>query len=161
MKDLKSRLKSLDVTKLRMSNGKTLEEELKRHAAILADCIEYELDSVYYSYSPIIYRRTYNLYNSLYIDNSMEIKISASKSNLSMGIYFDDGAIHKGFDGSDADTAILINDGWQTHGRYANVPYFGYRGATHFIENGIEKYKKSVSNPFEVKLTKNGISEIY
>lgn len=161
MKDLKSKLKNIDVSKIKLKNGKTIKDEIKRHAAILADCIQYELDAVYDSYSPIVYKRTYNLYNSLYIDDKVKIDISSSGSNLSIGIHFDDGAIHKGFDGSDADTAILINDGWQTHGRFANVPYFGYREATHFIEKGITAYKRKVNNPFNVKLTKNGIEEVY
>lgn len=161
MKDLKTRLKSLDVSKLRLANGKTVESELKRHAAILADCIQYELDRVYDSYTPVMYRRTYGLYNSLYINDDIEISVSSKGVDLSIQLHFDDGAIHKGFDGSDADTPILINDGWQTHGSFANVPYFGYREATHFIENGIEKYKKTVSNPFPVKLTKNGIAQTF
>lgn len=161
MKDIKSRLKNLDVSKLKMKNGRTIADEIKRHAVILTDCIQYELDTVYDSYSPVVYRRTYNLYNSIYIDDKVRIDISSNGSNLSIGIHFDDGAIHKGFDGSDADTALLLNDGWQTHGSFADVPYFGYRDATHFIENGIQAYKRKVNNPFNVKLTKNGIEEIY
>lgn len=144
-----------------MSNGKTVADEIKHHAAVLADCIQYELDAVYDSYSPVLYRRTYGLYNSLYIDDKIEISVTAKGANLSIGLHFDDLAIHKGFDGSDADTPILINDGWQTHGSFANVPYFGYREATHFIENGVARYKKSVSNPFAVEVTKNGITETY
>ncbi|WP_143318743.1 hypothetical protein [Clostridium sp. HBUAS56010] len=160
MKDLKTRLKNLDVSKLKMKNGKTIEEEMKRHAAILADCIQYELDAVYNSYSPKYYNRTFGLYNSLHIGD-MRIDVSSSGTDLSIKLEFDDGAIHKGLDGSDADTAILINDGWQTHGSFADVPYFGYREATHFIENGISDYKRSTINPFNVRLTKNGMSELF
>ena len=50
MSNLKEILKNLDVSKLKLKNGKSVEAELKKHAAILADCILYQLDKVYDSY---------------------------------------------------------------------------------------------------------------
>lgn len=144
-----------------MKNGNTVKEELKRHASILADCIMEELDSVYDSYTPKVYKRSYDLYNSLYIDDVVKIDISTSGVWLSIGIHFDEGAIHKSFYGDDANTAVLLNEGWQTHGSFSNVPYLGYREGTHFIEKGIEKYKQKVHNPFAVKFTINNEERIF
>ncbi len=155
MSDLTKQLNKLDVSKLKMKNGKSVLTELKRHADILADCIMYELDKVYDSYSPKIYRRSYGLYNSLYIDKRFRIDVSAKGASLSIGLHFDDGAIHKSFTGEDANTATLLNEGWQTHGSFASVPYLGYREGTHFIEKGIMKYKQMVKNPFAVRFTLN------
>lgn len=151
---IRKQLKNLDVSKLKLKNGNTIEKELKRHAAVLADCIMEELDKVYDSYDPVVYERSYDLYNSLYIDQTIKIDVTASGASLSIGLSFDDGAMHRSFDGEMKNTAWLINDGWQTHGRFASIPYFGYRESTNFIEHGIEKYKSKVSNPFTVELTK-------
>lgn len=151
---LQQQLKKLDVKKLKLSNGKSVEDELKRHARILADCIMDELDQIYDSYEPKMYHRSYDLYNALDVDQTVNVNVSASGAQLSIGLYFDDGAMHRSFDGEMVNTAWLINDGWQTHGRFANVPYLGYRSATNIVEKGIERYKRSVRNPFPVKLTK-------
>lgn len=144
-----------------MKNGNTVKDELKRHASILADCIMEELDSVYDSYTPKVYKRSYDLYNSLYIDDVVKIDISTSGVGLSIGIHFDEGAIHKGFYGDDANTAVLLHEGWQTHGSFSDVPYLGYREGTHFIEKGIEKYKQQVARPFAVRFTINNEERIF
>lgn len=154
MSDILSQLKKKDVSKLKLKNGNSVEKELKHHAAILANCITEELSNVYDSYSPSVYCRSYGLYNSIYIDDT-QIEILAKGLTMSIGVKFDEGAIHKGFFGEDANVAVLLNEGWQTHGSFANVPYLGYRNATHFIENGIEKYKSKVNKPFAVKFTIN------
>ena len=154
MSNLKKQLKQLNILKLKMKNGKTVEAELKRHASILADCILQELSEVYYSYTPKQYIRTYDLYNALDVDRTIKINVSSKGAKLSIGLFFDDSVMHESLDGEMMNTAWLINDGFQTNGVFANIPYFGFREATNFIENGIEKYKKSVSNPFAVRLTK-------
>lgn len=155
MADLRKALKNLDVSKLKTSSGKSVSEELKHHAAILADCIMYRLDEVYESYSPKIYKRTYNLYNSIYIDQTPVLKIGSSGAAICISVLFDDGAIHQSLNGKYVDVAMLLNEGWQTHGSFANVPYFGYRPGTHFIEKGIEDYKRKVDHPFDVQFIKN------
>ena len=123
--------------------------ELKRHAKILANCIQYELDKVYDSYEPKIYQRTFDVYNSLMIGN-LEVKITATGAALGISLIFDENAVHKGFDGKPVNTAVLLNEGWRTN--FSDVPYFGRREGTHFIESGIERYKQKVKNPFAVKL---------
>lgn len=149
MDSLKKQLQKLDVSQLKMKSGDSVAAELKRHARILANCIQYELDKVYNSYEPKIYERTYDTYNSLMVGN-LEIKVTATGAALGVSLIFDDGAIHKGFDGTPVNMAVLLNEGWQTG--FSDVPYFGKREGTHFIEKGIERYKQKVKNPFAVKL---------
>ena len=161
MSDWVKQLKATDVKKLRLKNGNTVEKELKHHAAILADCIQDELDKVYDSYVPIQYTRSYGLYNSLYIDDRIKIEIYSDGTNLAISICFDDGAIHESFSGEKVNTAILLNEGWQTHGSFSGVPYLGYRDGEHFVEVGIEKYKRTVNNPFTVKFTINNEERIF
>lgn len=161
MSDWRKQLQKLDVSKLKMKNGGTVENELKRHASILADCIMEELDNVYDARTPKVYQRSCDLYNSLYIDDVVRVDISAKGANLSIGLHFDDGAMHQSFSEEDANTAVLLNEGWQTHGSFSQVPYLGYREGTHFIEKGIEKYKRKVSNPFTVKFIINDDERIF
>lgn len=161
MKDLKKQLRNLNVSKLKMKNGNSVESEMKRHAFILADCIMEELDKVYYSYQPKVYLRTYDLYSSLYVDDNFEIRVSGKGATLSIGIHFNDGAMHESFNGNFANTAILINEGWKTNGNFADIPYLGYREGTHFIENGIKEYKRKVSNPFPVRFKINDEERLF
>lgn len=155
MSDLFKQLTKLDVHKLKMKNGNTVEKELKRHASYLADCIMYELDKVYDSYTPKVYERSYDLYNSLQIGD-VSASIRSNGASLSIELTFDEGAFHRGFDGKWVNTAILINEGFETSGKFKNVPYLGYRDATHFIEKGIQRYKNGITNPFDVRLSING-----
>lgn len=161
MSNLSKQLKNLDVSRLKMKNGATVEKELRRHASILADCIMEELNKVYESYEPKVYKRSYKLYDSLVVDSNAHIDVSAHGANLSIGLHFDDNAIHYGFDGEPVNTAILINEGWKTHGQFKDVPYLGYREGTYFIDKGIEQYKRRVSNPFMVRFTFNDVERIY
>ena len=161
MSNLKGQLRNLDVSKLKMKKGSTVEAELKRHAEILADCIMECLNEVYDSYTPRTYIRSYGLYNSLYIDDVVRVDISSSGVNLGITLHFDDGAIHKSFDGEDMNTAVLINEGWKTQGSFADVPMLGWKTGEHFVENGIEKYKRKVSNPFKVRFTINDEERIF
>ena len=154
MSNLKVQLKNLNISKLKTSNGITVKSELQKHARILADCIMRQLDAVYDSYNPKIYQRTYELYNSIYIDDRLFVKVSSTGASLSIRVGFDDGAWHTGLDGKDVNTAVLLNEGWQTSGKFNDVPYFGYRKATHFIEKAVEEYRRSVQNPFNVKINK-------
>jgi hypothetical protein len=159
-KSISDQLKNLDVGKLKTTSGRKIEDELRRHARILANYIELELDKVYESYEPKVYQRSYGLYNAPEIDQTIRVDISSSSAKLSIAIHFD-GAIHQSLSSKPMNTAWLINDGWQVRNAwFKNVPMFGYREASHFLENACEKYKKSVSNPFTVKLTK-GDETIY
>lgn len=149
MDNLKAQLQKLDVSQLKMGSGNCVAVELKHHARILANCIQYELDRVYNSYETKVYQRTYGTYNSLMIGN-LEIKVTATGAALGISVLFDENAVHKGFDGEPVNMAVLLNEGWQTG--FSDVPYFGQREGTHFIEAGIERYKQKVKNPFAVKL---------
>lgn len=161
MSNWKKQLSNLDVSKLKLKNGHTVEAELKQHASILADCIMECLDTVYDSYTPRIYQRSYGLYNSLYIDDVFSVDISSNGESLCIGLHFDDNAVHKSFDGEDVNTAVLINEGWQTHGSFSHVPYLGWRSETNFIDKGIEKYKQKVTKPFKVRFTINDEERIF
>ena len=153
--NIAKQLRNLDVSKLKMKNGNTVEEQLHKHARILGDCIEKALDEVYDSYSPKVYRRSYGLYDSLYIDDVIKVEVSAKGTNLSIKLSFDENSTHENFYGEDSSVANLINEGWSWKNSSVDIPYLSRREGTHFIEAGIEEYKRSVSNPFTVRFTIN------
>lgn len=154
--NIANQLRRLDVSKLKMKNGNTVAEELRRNARILADCIERALDDVYDSYSPKVYRRSYGLYDSLYIDDVIRVDVSAKGANLSIKLSFDEeGSYHENFYGEESNVANLINEGWSWRNSSVDIPYLSRREGTKFIERGIEEYKRSVSNPFTVRFTIN------
>ena len=150
--DLKKFLKNMDLSKAKLDNGNTVEEELKHHADVLAACIQQQLSVVYASYMPVLYRRTFALQQSILTDSRVYAEVRGTTLLVSVRIGFDNGAWHTGFDGKKVNTALLINEGWQTHGRFAHVPYFGFREGTHFVERAIEAYRSKVKNPFDVQI---------
>ena len=155
MSDLRKQLKALDVSRLKMKNGNTVEEELRRHARILCDCIQKALDDVYEAYSSKVYRRSYALYDSLYIDDVIKVELSAKGANLSIRLSFDENAMHENFYGEESNVAVLLNEGWSWKNSSVDIPYLSSREGTHFIERGIEEYKRSVKKPFAVRFTIN------
>ena len=155
MSNLTKQLKNLDVSRLKMKNGNTVTDELRKHAKILADCIQRALDDVYESHNPTVYRRSYSLYDSLYIDDTIKVDVSAKGANLSIRVSFDEGAMHENFYGANSNVAALLNEGWSWKNSSVDIPYLSSREGTHFIERGIEEYKRSVRKPFAVKFTIN------
>lgn len=151
---ISKQLKQLDLSKMKLKNGRTVEQELRRHAKVLADCILYELNEVYESYEPKIYERTYGLWDSLRIDDFVYIMVSSKSSACFISLFFDDNAFHRSFDGKMVNTAILINEGWKWDSN-AHISYLSERAGSHFIEKGIYRYKKMVRKPFEVRLKIN------
>lgn len=154
MSNITKQLAKLNVSKLKMKNGRTVADELKYQASVLADCIMEELSDVYDSYTPKVWQRDYSLYNSLYIDDFVEIKTSARGVEMSISLHFDDGAFHRSFNGRSVNTAVLINEGWNWKSD-VDIQYLSHREGEHWIEKGIAKYKAKVSKPFKVRLTIN------
>lgn len=154
MNDLKKQLRNLDVSKLRMSNGNTVQNELKKHARILANCILEELNKVYSGYSPKVYERTYDLHNSVEIDDTLKVEVGTKGTTLSMRVYFDDGAIHSSLYGNNVNMAELLNNGWTIKKDvwFKDIYHFGYYEGSHYIEKAIQKYRSRVSNPFEIQV---------
>ena len=161
MSNIKKQLRQLNVGKLKMKTGRTVEQEMRYHASILADCIMEEMQDSIYSYANKVYKRTYDLWNSLYIDDKMRVDVSSKGTSLTISLQFSDDVMHENFFGERVDVAGILNEGYKTHGSFADVPMLGWRDATKFIDNGILKYKQKVSNPFKVKLNINNEERIF
>ena len=94
MKSLVNQLKGLDVQKLRLKSGRTLEQELQHHAEILRDCIERRLEmDIYNARSPKVYDRTYDLLNSIEVNVTPQLVNVDGKKCLSVKVFFNDKSI--------------------------------------------------------------------
>ena len=137
-----------------MNNGNTVEAELKRHSKILANCLMEELDKLYSSYSPSIYSRAYDLYNSVCVDNNIRVNVRTTGAELSIRVFFDEGAIHDNLAGNTVNAIPLLDNGWRVKKDvwFKDIYHFGYYDGFHFIEKEIKKYRNRVDNPFKVKV---------
>lgn len=156
--NLKSQLKNIDVTKLKFKNGKTYGQVMVEETNRLRNCIQARLDAYMNSYQPKIYSRTGALQNSLKVDDILNLKVTGK--TMSLDIYFDDSGYHRsgdgiqGWDGNGetVNTAYLLNYGYEVEKDvwFKDIPYFGYRPAGHFIEDGIADFE--MSNPYGIKI---------
>lgn len=156
--NLKSQLKNIDVTKLKFKNGKTYGQVMVEETNRLRNCIQARLDAYMNSYQPKIYSRTGALQNSLKVDDILNLKVTGK--TMSLDIYFDDSGYHQsgdgiqGWDGNGetVNTAYLLNYGYEVKEDvwFKDIPYFGYRPAGHFIEDGIADFE--MSNPYGIKV---------
>lgn len=156
--NLKSQLKNIDVTKLKLKNGKTYGQVMVEETNRLRDCIQARLDAYMNSYQPKIYSRTGALQNSLKVDDILNLKVTGK--TMSLDIYFDDSGYHRsgdgiqGWDGNGetVNTAYLLNYGYEVEKDvwFKDIPNFGYRSAGYFIEDGIADFE--ASNPYGIKI---------
>lgn len=155
---LVTQLKNIDVRTLKFKNGKTYEQVMREEVNRLYKCIQNRLDEYMLSYNPKLYQRTGALQNSLKVDDILNLKVTGK--TMSLDIYFDDSGYHqsgdgiKGWDGNGdtVNTAYLLNYGYEVKKDvwFKDIPYFGYRPAGHFIEDGIADFEKN--NPYGIKI---------
>lgn len=131
-----------DIRKLRLPNGRTVEQQMKYEAKRFLKILQEEIDSWYASYSPEIYHRSYDMRNSIYAEDIVDI--DSSGTQLTIKIKYTDDAIHQSLWGGDeVDTLLLMNDGYQVKsGWHRNIENFGYREGGHFLERAVERFNK-------------------
>ena len=160
---IEKQLKSIDVTKLKMSNGKTLSENLYIEAQRLKECIQNRLDIYMASIEPFLsgmYKRTGGLESSLKVDDILNVRVVGNV--LEIDIFFDEGAVHKSGDGiigwngngEEVNVAYLLNYGYRVKKDvwFKNYENFGYRKGAHFVEDGIDDF--NATNTLGIKIIK-------
>lgn len=132
----------IDIMKLTLPNGRTLEKQMKYEAKRFVLILQEEIDRWYSLYSPTIYQRTYDMRDSIYAEDLVEISTSGTK--LQIKIKYEDTAFHKSLWGdSSINSILLMNNGYQvSSGWHKDIEYFGYREGGHFLENAIERFNK-------------------
>lgn len=141
--NIQKQLQKLVSSKMKMSSGETLQEQLSHEARRLYVCIQRRIDDYYDSYEPKIYRRTYRFQGAIYAEDLVNAYVEGNKIKLSIRFH-PSLAYHNTFTpNGNGYVPILLNYGFN------NVKLQKYLGAkepiehlTHlkpqlFIENGI------------------------
>lgn len=162
---IQSQLKGFDISKLPMSNGKTIGQNLYAEAQRLRDCIQHRLDIYMASHPPKMYDRTGNLESSLTVDDFLSVKVV--NNSLQVELFFDEGAIHMSGDGvitptgqiwggtgEEVNTAILLEYGYRVKKNvwFKDYENFGYREGAHFVEDGIADF--NATNTLGIRIEK-------
>ena len=132
----------IDIMKLTLPNGRTLEKQMKYEANRFLKILQEEIDRWYRLYSPMIYQRTYDMKNSIYVENLVRVSISGNK--LQIKINYDDTEFHKSLWNNDkVNSILLMNNGYQvSKGWHKDIENFGYKEGGHFLENAIYRFNK-------------------
>lgn len=131
----------IDIRKLRLNNGKTIEQMLKSEAKRFLKILQQEIDNWYKSYSPTFYKRTYNMRHSLYVEDYVAVSVDARK--LTININYTDDALSTGYWGQGpVNTLQLMNDGYSVHKNvwFRDIEHFGYVNGAKFFERAIERF---------------------
>ena len=172
--DLNNQIKRLIAKNIKMSNGKTYEQNLLREAHRLKNIIARHLDIVRNEHipdpsNPFAYERTGDFPRSLKVEDIVNMRIVGN--TIELNVYFDpDGAVRpSGFGikslATDLDGEIVP---WRSEGEvnigliyefgykvkkntwFKNIPYFGYRSGTRFLSNAIDEFL--ADNPLNIKI---------
>lgn len=141
-------LKQLDVSKLKMLNGKTVKQDFMSEVNRLKDLIQANVDKYVNSYTPVQYQRTGQLQRSIRVGD-----ITVKGNRLSARIYFDDGAVMRksgyGMDwegtGETVNILLLMDRGYHVTKPvfFKDIEHFGFRNAALFIENAIIDFNRT------------------
>ena len=156
---IKSQLAKLTVTKLKMGNGETYGEMLKREVDRLYNCIQRRIDEYYASYTPSFYKRTYRFHGALYAENLVDIRIEGNRFKLSL-LFDPDLAQHETWTSSgNGYVPILLNYGFRNRAleNYLEldepVEHLTYLKPQLFIENGILDWNRENSLGITIDVT--------
>lgn len=146
MASIEAQLKKIIVKKVKMKNGLTLEETLKREADRLRDCIQARIDDYYENTPEGEYKRTYRWQGSLYAEDIVDIRIVGNRLELSL-LFHPSLANHPSLFGQgDGYVPALMNDGWtakKLERRFGVIEGFTRFEGIHYIENGIDDFNKT------------------
>ena len=140
-----------DLRKLVLPTGNTIEKQLKVEADRFLKILQEEIDALYFSYRPTIYNRTYNMRDSISVDDV--VRVYPSKNQLVIDIVYSD-AFHKSLWSDDVINSIeLMNEGYKVKsGWHKDIENFGYREGGHFIEKAIARFNKNNPLGIDIKI---------
>jgi len=141
-----------DLRKLVLPTGNTIEKQLKVEADRFLKILQQEIDAWYLSYTPIIYNRTYNMRDSISVDDV--VRVYPSKNQLVIDIVYSDDAFHKSLWSDDVINSIeLMNEGYKVKsGWHKDIENLGYREGGHFLEKAIARFNKNNPLGIDIKI---------
>lgn len=176
--NLNNQVKRLIAKNIKMSNGKTYEQNLRNEARRLKAIIRRHLDMARNVHipdpsNPFAYDRTGDFPHSLKVEDIVNMRIVGN--TIELDVYFDpDGAVRLSGFGIKSLAMTIGENGqrelvpWRSEGEvnigliyefgykvkkdtwFKNIPYFGYRSGTRFLSNAIDEFL--ADNPFNIKI---------
>ena len=172
--DLNNQIKRLIAKNIKMSNGKTYEQNLLHEARRLKNIIARHLDIARKEHipnpsNPFAYERTGDFPRSLKVEDIVNMRIVGN--TIELNVYFDsDGAVRSSGFGINSLATDIYGEfiPWKSKGEvnigliyefgykvkkdtwFKNIPYFGYRSGTHFLSNAIDEF--NANNPLGIKV---------
>lgn len=160
---LEKQLAKILSSDVKMENGKTVKQNLESAIDYLYDCIDKYIQQYYLSYTPSVYKRTYDFRDSLYAENIAQARIVGNRIELSIS-FMDSMSYHRNiFDDHDSYVPALINFGWNapklesliSGKKHRFTHYEGY----HFIEKAIRMFNRR--NPYGIYISPSDVTYIY
>lgn len=146
--NIQKQLQKLVASKMKMSNGETLQEQLSREVRRLYDCIQRRIDDYYDSYKPKIYSRTYRFQGAICAENLADIRVEGNQIKLSVKFHptlaYHDTFTSKG----NGYVPILLNYGFNNIklqnylGAKEPIEHLTYLKPQLFIEDGIRDWNR-------------------
>lgn len=149
MPSIAEQLAKLNIGTSKIQNGSNWKQILKSESERLKQYIQDAIDeTVYMSYYPKVYKRSYQFERSLYVDDFVDIDITGS--TMTMYIKFNDVlAYHNSlWNGSDGYLPILLDQGWSWHNSNVNIYRLSNFGGYHFLDQAIQNYNRD--NPYGI-----------
>lgn len=176
--NLNNQVKRLVAKNIKMSNGKTYEQNLRNEARRLKAIICRHLDMARKVHipdpsNPFAYDRTGDFPHSLKVEDIVNMRIVGN--TIELDVYFDpDGAIRPSGFGIKSLAMTIGENGqrelvpWRSEGEvnigliyefgykvkkdtwFKNIPFFGYRSGTRFLSNAIDEFL--ADNPLNIKI---------
>lgn len=143
----------IDIRKLTLPNGRTLEQQLQYEADRFLKILQEEINNWYDSYSPVVYKRSYDMRNSIYVEDLVQVSVSGDKMQIK--INYDDRTFHQSlWDSASINSILLMNDGYKvSKGWHKDIENFGYREGGQFLEKAVNRFNEE--NDFGIDIVIN------
>lgn len=155
---IKTQLGRILSQKTKLWNGLTLKQNLEKAVDYLYDCVDHFLLEYYLSYTPSIYRRTYDFRDSLYAEDFVHARVNGDRIELSVS-FRPSMSYHKNLFGDhESYVPLLINSGWHSkklEETIGIIPRFTRYEGFHFVEKAVDMFNRT--NPYGVYISPNDI----
>lgn len=145
MASIEEQVKKIVARKVKLANGKTIQQNLIEAVNYLYECIQHYIELMYEDYEPIKYKRrprNEGLRSALYVEDFIQARIIGNRIELSLKFNSNVWAwnmnhTHK------SPVNMLMDQGWTWHNNAEPVERFTYYEGYHFIEKGIDLFNKN------------------
>lgn len=147
----------------KLSNGKTIKQNLESAVKYLYKCLDYQISEYYASYSPIVYARTFKFKDSLYAEDFLQARVEGNKIKLSVS-FKDSMAYHNNLFGTHKSyVPILVNFGWVApklaKKMGGHIEFFTFYEGYHMVENAVREF--NATNRYGVHISEDDVSALW